>query len=96
MVPDGTIIVHLVEVILIRYRIVCFRIVINRCPVIGSTRILPDARRSLFSLLFVDVCSPGINRGCQQFIISYPCKVRQAVSKEKKPIPGFVKRLMKR
>src|ERR1700716_604538 len=30
------------------------------------------------------------------FIASYPCSVRQAVSKEKKPIPGFTSRLMKR
>ena|SRR6266700_6394073 len=30
------------------------------------------------------------------FITSYPCNVRQAVSNEKKPIPGFVSRLMKR
>src|SRR5258708_16685427 len=29
------------------------------------------------------------------FIISYPCNVRQAVSNEKKPIPGFVNRLMR-
>src|SRR5258708_1179454 len=30
------------------------------------------------------------------FIVSYPCNVRQAVSNEKKPIPGFTSRLMKR
>jgi hypothetical protein len=30
------------------------------------------------------------------FMISYPCNVRHAVSSEKKPIPGFVNRLMKR
>jgi hypothetical protein len=29
------------------------------------------------------------------FMISNPCKVRQAVSNEKKPIPGFVSRLMR-
>src|SRR5712692_11713077 len=30
------------------------------------------------------------------FITSYPCSVRPAVSKEKKPIPGLTSRLMKR
>ncbi len=29
------------------------------------------------------------------FMISKPCKVRHAVSKEKKPIPGLVSRLMR-
>ncbi len=29
------------------------------------------------------------------FIASYPCNVRHAVSNEKKPIPGFVNRLMR-
>jgi hypothetical protein len=29
------------------------------------------------------------------FMISKPCKVCHAVSNEKKPIPGFVKRLMR-
>jgi transposase-like protein len=30
------------------------------------------------------------------FITSNPCNIRHAVSKEKKPIPGFVSRLIKR
>jgi tetratricopeptide (TPR) repeat protein len=40
--------------------------------------------------------APAICPFLMMFIISYPCKVRQAVSKEKKPNPGFTRRLMKR
>jgi hypothetical protein len=38
--------------------------------------------------------APAICPFLIMFIISYPCKVRQAVSKEKKPNPGFTRRLM--
>src|SRR5258708_38675639 len=42
------------------------------------------------------LCTPCICPFLIMFIASYPCNVRQAVSNEKKPIPGFTSRLMKR
>jgi hypothetical protein len=42
------------------------------------------------------LCTPCICPFLIMCIASYPCNVRQAVSKEKKPIPGLTRRLMKR
>src|SRR5258708_32579599 len=42
------------------------------------------------------LCTPCICPFLIMFIASYTCNVRQAVSNEKKPIPGFTSRLMNR